>query len=264
MPTNSSLLEAKDLHEFLGFIKYIPNNAIIFVDIDFTIITPISKTFINKDTRITDQVIKPNKHLYSTEEYEKILSSWRKQRQVKLIDKNWPDMLNQLKQKHKVYGLTKVETGKFGDIESMEEWRSSELKKLKIEFSHDILLPSINRASFYNGIFMTGPNSKSDTLSFYLKYLPIANRNDITFVMVDDIEEELNSMEKFCKNNAIKFLGILFKGLEKFKEIPDPNIVSLQTEYLLNYKKWLEDEEAEEELAKRASTVTPKPLKLTL
>jgi hypothetical protein len=168
-----------------------------------------------------------------------------------LLDSDWPDTLLQLKQKYRVYALTKMDTGQFGNIKSMEEWRYSELKSLGIEFSDNGGMPQkSNGASFYNGLFITGPNSKSQTISHYLPKLKAD-----TFVMIDDREEHLEDIRQFCEKNGIRFIGILFSGLEKFRDMPNHDVALLQKRYLIKHARWLEDEEAENIINQTLSTL---------
>lgn len=88
-------------------------------------------------------------------QYEQIVSNWRLQRKVMLLDNNWSNILKQLQDQYQVYGLTKMDIGKFGKIESMEEWRYQELKSLGISFSINDNLPKNEQKGsiFYKGIF---------------------------------------------------------------------------------------------------------------
>lgn len=140
----------------------------------------------------------------------------------------------------------------------MEEWRYNELRSLNIMFSDDNMVPqvSIHNTSFYKGLFLTGSNSKSQTIMHYLQYF-----NADTFVMIDDREEHLEDIRQFCNKNSIKFIGILFIGilfigLEKFKEIAKHDVVLLQKKHLIESAKWLEDEEAEKIIEQNLSTLS--------
>lgn len=248
----SLLSVAKTSNEILNHVKNIPKKSIIFVDIDDTIITPVSKTFRRPPYNKLIDDIKRDKNKYKN--YEEIVSNWRLQRKAMLIDSDWPSTLLELKKQYRVYGLTKMDSGKFGNIESMEEWRYDELKSLGIEFSYGGTIPqeSINNASFYKGLFITGSNSKSQTILQYLQHL-----NADVFVMIDDREEHLEDIKQFCEKNSIKFIGILFKRLENFKDAPDYDISLLQKRYLIEHAKWLEDEEAEK-IIKQKSTILQK------
>src|SRR5688572_11946307 len=80
---------ANTSNEILSYLENISQNAIIFIDIDDTVITPISKTFRKAPYNKLIDDIKKNKHHYKN--YEEIVSNWRLQRKVMLLDANWPN-----------------------------------------------------------------------------------------------------------------------------------------------------------------------------
>lgn len=248
--TNGTFPTAKNSIEVLNYLQDISKNSIIFVDIDDTIITPVSKTFRRAPHNKLIADIKKNKIRYKN--FEEIVSNWRLQRKVMLTDSDWSHTILQLKQKHRVYALTKMDTGKFGNIESIEQWRYAELKSLGIEFSDDNIVPQVsrNRASFYKGLFMTGYNSKSQTIAHYLQYLKMD-----TVVIIDDKEENLKDIRKFCKKYSMHFIGILFNGLENFTDVPHPDVVHFQKQYLIQHARWLEDEEAQTMIKQNSTTL---------
>jgi hypothetical protein len=134
--------------------------------------------------------------------YEVLISQWRLTREVKLVDEAWPPFLEQLKTIHVVYGLTQLDTGKVGLIESMEEWRYQELHKMGIIFSQEPAL-------FYKGLLLTGNLSKSQALEGYrediLKYKQV--------VFVDDRVAHVQDIESYCAKIGIPCVGILFTGI---------------------------------------------------
>nr|WP_238528399.1 DUF2608 domain-containing protein [Rickettsia honei] len=155
-------------------IKNAPTRASIFIDVDDTLITPKSKTFKQPPYNQIIDRIKENKSSYDN--YEEIISNWRLQRKVILIDEEWVEVINKLKEKFSVYGLTQMNTGAFGNIPSMQDWRYKELKELGIEFSDNEKLVIYNSgqkddAISYKGIFITGNHSKSGTLSKFSEEL---------------------------------------------------------------------------------------------
>jgi hypothetical protein len=139
-----------------------------------------------------------------------------------------------------------MDTGRFGNIKSVEDWRYKELKSLGITFSSNTKIPNstVNDAVFYNGLFLTGKNSKSQTILNYIQYLDAE-----TIVLIDDREEHLEDLRKFCENKSIQFIGILFSGLENFKDRPNDNVVQFQKQHLIKNAQWLEDAEAERMMA---------------
>lgn len=242
----SEILKAHTAEEIQNIIKKSTADAIILFDIDDTIITPVSHHFRSEPHKRLIDNIKKNKHLYDN--YETIVSNWRLQRKVMLVDEQWPNIINQLKETHKVYGLTKMDTGKFGNIASMESWRYNELKSLNIEFSHHEALDNhfktiqtlTNGPAFINGIFITGSKSKHETLDQFHDFL-----NTKQIVFIDDREEHIADVQKYCEKHHISFIGILYKGVDKLPVTLNPKVIELQKEYLLKHGQWLEDEEAE-------------------
>jgi hypothetical protein len=224
-------------------LKKLPKDSIILVDIDDTIISPRSKTFrVPPYNKLIDN-IKKNWKDYPN--YQQIVSNWRLQRKVMLLDEAWPAMLKEMKEKFPVYALTKMDTGRFGNIPSMEQWRYDELRGLGIEFSNNDEIPNTvlddeqNNPIFYKGIFITGGKSKGQTLDAYRPYLKASS-----IMLIDDRMEYLEDVKAFCAKHSIKFIGLLFSGLENFKDRPDPAVASFQAEYLIKTAQWLEDDEA--------------------
>lgn len=235
-PTASSALEILDL------INNIPTNALIFLDVDDTIMTPKSITFRKPPFNQIIDRIKVNKSDYDN--FEEIVSNWRLQRKVMLIDEEWSNLINNLKENYQIYGLTQMNAGQFGNIPSMQEWRYNELKELGIEFSDNKELAIYNTAKkddavFYKGIFITGDHSKSGTLSKFSQDLLVS-----FIVFIDDRTKHLEDVQDYCKKNNIGFLGILFDGLKRLAGEPDPKLAEFQESYLIENAKWLEDEEA--------------------
>lgn len=216
------------------------NNILVLLDVDDTIITPESLTFRSAPYNQIMDEIKANRHRYPN--YEEIISNWRLQRKAILIDPNWPQILNDLKNKYTVFALTKVNTGKFGNIESMEEWRYQELRSLGINFSEhkEQTMNQSNQPSLFKGIMMTGSASKKDTLQKYIHLISSVDK----IVFVDDRAKNLKEIDEFCQEHNIEFLGIHYRGLEKIAEKQDEKIFLLQKNTLINEAKWLSDEEA--------------------
>ncbi|EER21853.1 hypothetical protein REISMN_00280 [Rickettsia tamurae subsp. buchneri] len=137
-----------------------------------------------------------------------------------------------------------MNTGEFGNIPSMQDWRYKELKSLGIEFSDNEELAIYNSgqkddAICYKGIFITGNHSKSSTLSKFSDKLKAS-----FIVFVDDRTKHVEDVRDYCKKNNIGFLGILFDGLKHLTGEPDPKLAEFQESYLIENAKWLEDEEA--------------------
>ena len=233
------IININSAYEILDIAKNLPDNTVFFLDVDDTIITPKSKTFRKAPyNKIIDQ-IKLNKD--NIDNYKEILSNWRKQRKIILLDEQWPEVIQKLKDNFLVYALTKIDIGEFGNISSMEDWRYNELKGLDVVFSQQAIDKNYvsNGSSFYHGILMTGDNSKSNTLNNFNELLSLKS-----IVMVDDRIEYLRDIENYCNNNEIFFTGIKFDRLSIINDVQEEKVFYLQKKYLLEKKVWLEDEDA--------------------
>jgi len=239
----------QDVQDVLSKIK---EDSVIFIDVDDTLITPKSTMFrATSPYRFLIDDLKKNRDQFPN--FETILSRWRLQRKTILVSEEWPQFIHTLKNKYPVYALTKMETGKIGDIPSMEKWRYDELKEKGISFT-----PSCNGVSedtfaidsskpyppaFYKGIFITGSYNKSDVLRVFLK-----TQHPTQIVLIDDRPEYLQDAIEECNRQSIPFIGILFKGTELIQGQADPKIAEFQKEYLFEHAQWLEDEEAEKQM----------------
>ena len=235
----STFSDAYTAQDIANIVRLYPHhNTIIYVDIDDTVITPQSHTFRAPPFNGMMDRIKNNKDTY--ENYAAIVSNWRLQRQPMLIDAAWPDVLNDLKMDYTVYALTKMDTGTFGAIPSMEAWRHKELTDLGVIFTDSGPLQSGNGSSFYHGIMITGPNSKSETLKIFKDTFINAH----TVIMIDDRASHVADIGQLCAHHNINFHGIHFKGLSRLEGSPDADVASFQEHHLIQTAQWVEDDVA--------------------
>jgi len=246
------IISAYTVPEVEKALSKIEKNAVIFIDVDDTLITPKSKFFhVLSPYRFLIDDLKRDREKYKN--FEEILSHWRLQRKTILVSEDWPNLINTLKATYPVYALTKMETGPIGAIPSMEKWRYEELKGKGISFTslyHGVsevtLVSEASKpypASFYKGIFITGSFNKSDVIRAFLK-----TERPSQIVLIDDRPEYLQDAIEECNRQSIPFLGIFFKGTELLLGEPDQEVAELQKKTLLEQAQWLEDEEAEKTL----------------
>jgi hypothetical protein len=246
------IITAHTVPEVQENLSKIKKDAVIFIDVDDTLITPQSNLFrASSPYRFLIDDLKRDRE--KIKNFEDILSHWRLQRKTILISEQWPDLINTLKATHSVYALTKMETGSIGAIPSMEKWRYDELKEKGISFtplyhgvSEAALVSEPSKpypASFYKGIFITGSFNKSDVIRALLKM-----ERPAQIVLIDDRPEYLKDAIEECNRQSLPFLGILFKGAELIPGDPNPRVAEFQKQYLFEHAQWLEDEEAEKAL----------------
>lgn len=218
------------------------SNPICLWDIDDTIIVPKSLTFQAHKYRDMISDIKQNKHLHPN--YELIISTFRKNREVMLVDDSWPTVLSALRAKITSYGLTKIDSGRFGIIDSVEKWRYEELKAHGIEFDPQLqnVTNTQNMPSLYNGIFFTGTYSKGKTLEYFAKHFTTCD----LLIAVDDKEENLWEISEFCTTRGINCSTILFNAIELLAQSTQINeqAFQIQRNMLVENLRWIEYNEA--------------------
>ncbi len=248
-----TLYTTSEIQEALSSLE---EGTVIFVDVDDTLITPQSKCF-HASSPYRDFIDELKKNREEIENFDIILSHWRLQRKIMLVSEGWSQLLRSLKEKYSVYALTKIETGSFGDLPSMEKWRYDELTQkglfftpaFKGTFEHTLVCgeKSSSPATFYHGIFMTGATTKGDVVATFVEA-----QRPTQIVLIDDRQDYLQDVEETCKKLDVPFLGILFRGVDLIKGAPDRAVADFQKQYLLTNKEWLEDDVAAEKLRERS------------
>ena len=247
--TLNSIHTAYTFCEVSQLLSQLNPDAVIFFDVDDTLITPESKLFrYASPYRFLIDDLKKNRQHYPN--FEAILSHWRLERRTMLLSPEWPDLIQDLKARFDVFALTKMETGSLGKIPSMEEWRYKELKSKGITFtphfqnlSETLLVKENaedNPSTFYRGIFITGSFPKNRVVREVLK-----GSHSKQVVLIDDRLEHLQDVEKECLKHNLPFLGIHFKGMEHISGQPDLKVGEFQKISLLERCHWIEDDEAE-------------------
>jgi hypothetical protein len=219
-----------DPQDLLSLKDFSP--SVLFLDVDDTLITPLSKLFHHPTTRFLIDQLKEEK----PEGWELILHQWRIQRKIRLVHPCWPQIVRNLKERHPVYGLTQMSCDSVVQDFSVAQWRYEELKNLGLEFSSRSALKH-PKFTFHEGIFFT-EHAKSSVLEGIY-------RAGNSFCLVDDRLSHLHDMQTFCKERDIPFRGFHFNGVHFLKEPQNPLVAAVQKEYLLRHHRWLEDEEAE-------------------
>lgn len=252
--SKENILTAYTIADIQKALSQLDKDTVIFIDVDDTLITPESKVFHwSSPYRFLIDDLKKNKDKYPN--FKTILSHWRLQRKTILVSKDWPSFIESLKEQYPVYALTKMDSGAFGDIPSMEKWRYDELIAKGISFtpSYDGISEGIvatnpkkaSPATFYKGIFITGALNKSEVLRAYFNI-----KKPHQIILIDDRPEYLEDAIEECNRHHIPFLGILFKGMDQIPGSPDPKVAEFQKETLFEKGQWLEDSEAEKLVAR--------------
>lgn len=200
-------------------------------------------------------------------EFERIVSTFRVQHESMLIEEDWPKILRTLrKQGSCVFALTMMDTGPFGKISSMEDWRYQRLHNLGLEFTptlpghtdYQVLgttasgLQSTQQGAgvFFKGIMMTGRVSKAATLKEALRY---SSQTPSFILFVDDRQEMVEDVGQLCRRLGIDYTGIIYEGASEVPGTPIESIVACQKHELIHNDRWLSDAQARKLLKEKAN-----------
>jgi len=144
-----------------------------------------------------------------------------------------------------VLALTSMESGSYGSIKNMPNWRYNMLKKLSVEFSKKYVntiftkLPTYrnHHPILYNGILCTNQQNKGLVLDAFLHYCKYKPSKIISF---DDDINALESIGKTCKKYAIPFILFHYQS-NKLRGTWNSQKALKQFEYLINENRWIHD-----------------------
>ena len=167
------------------------------------------------------------------------------------------EIIKKFKNNKKILILTKAWTGKFGKIESLEDWRIKILKSHGLDlsdtsdFKNNIIFYELEAKNLpikclpmikHKVLFSCGLPKGLVLEEFLSKIKFFPNK----IILVDDKRENLDSVENFCKKKYITFLGFEYNAIKSKVVKPlNQKRSELQFQILLNNKKWLNDDEAD-------------------
>jgi hypothetical protein len=179
-----------------------------------------------------------------------------------LIEQDLPSLIDSLQKREvKTIALTACRTGKFGVIESVEDWRINQLLDHSIDFSvswKDILdtrfphLVALNQNPpiFKKGIlligdfyFENGTSTKGQLLGAFFDKIKWHPKKVLFF---DDKMKNLTSVQDELAKRGIEYQGFFYRGAESVPGDFDKELAEFQVEYLTKNKTWLKDKEARE------------------
>ena len=239
---------AQSINELSEFWNSVPENTLVLLDVDDTLIRPQSVMFDyhSGHQQFIDDL---KKRHHEIDNFAEILGQWLIKRQVMLVEDAWPQLIKNLKSKPltRVYGFTQINTGVMPYIKSMEEWRADELQSMDIIFSHDdqpsVKLCENNQgyACFHRGVLITGPFSKCQLLDAFLQQ---SSDKPSHIIFVDDRLDHIEAIKDYAAAKDIGYTGIHYQGAQILQRACDPQVMAYQQRMLMEQTIWLEDEEA--------------------
>ncbi len=122
--------------------------------------------------------------------------------------------VNELKAKKiPVIVCTGMNTGPYGSLSSLEEWRYNHLKSLGFQGSYESLVFKVTgfkrNPVFYKGIISTDLESKAPAIGVLLDQMKLKPHK---IVMFDDGLPCLQSVQEECEKRGIDFQGYQYQG----------------------------------------------------
>ncbi len=161
------------------------------------------------------------------------------------VDPHFQDLIATLKnRKIKTVAFTRMNTGPYGPIPSMEDWRFNQLKQIGYDFTFSF--PELQLPMFKQGILYANKQDKGPVLLEFLDHIPKPTK----IIFIDDRLDYLQSVETSLAGTGIEFTGFHYTAVEMSLEPADEAIVARQLYYLAKTSNWLSDEQASKQLPK--------------
>lgn len=255
---NTALAERYTMHQIEQLetiLEKATSNTMVIFDVDEVLVYPTNLVQLQAASPFWEATMFDIEKRLGKIQRDLLHSIMLLQSDWKLTDAALPSIIKNLqKRKIQVLALTSFRRGEMGNIQSIEDWRSLQLKKYGMDFSITTGLPKsyfeINRLKrsdgtkkpvYKDGIIYTDLHSKSDVLDSFLeqaKFKP----NEIIFI--DDRLSNVLDLENYCKSANINFIGIHDDRILKKYISFDENLGKYQFHYLEHHRVWLNDEEA--------------------
>lgn len=266
MNTNGCLANIITTNNFTiieqNLAKITSTDALVIFDIDQVLLQQ------------TDQVLQHHEQLQhfireyqdklGVEQFSELHSLLFLKAKIEPVDSRLIKLIADLQQRNiKILALTHAYTGKWGQINSAEDFRVAQLNSLGYQLDKSWanvankqfteLAVTSNNAQFIpvftRGILLTGCKlAKGEILSAFLTYAQLQPKQ---IIFIDDQMKNLESVAMAAKQLNIKFLGIEYTKATEFAKAPlNMERAQLQFKMLEQQQRWISDSEADVLLSK--------------
>lgn len=260
MMINAALADIAMISTFIPLKKIIQQanqNTLVIFDVDHVLIMPTDEYTLNRHP-YRKKLWQDIECRISKEEMKTLYGITASKAKWRLVDPDIISIFTYLK-KYQIpsIALTSLYTGKFGNIEKLEDWRIKQLQDLGFDFAS---LTPIKEELFANeleeqggvpmlksGVVLTAQIDKAKTLEYILHH---NNYYPETIIFIDDQLQNIESLEKLSSKLQIKFHGFHYTAVSNMP-IPEINkqTEKLRFQILEREHKWL----SHQELAERNS-----------
>ena len=237
------------------------SNSLVLFDVREVLYVPLSAVFhvkvIEENTEwlkeaqqtIFQDIKKPEGHYWSI---------WKQQETPMLIEPSIVQTIADLQNRGvKVMVLTALMSGADFTIPSLPEWRFNTLKKLGLDFSkagfpdmafNELPAKKEQHPILYRGILAASGTPKGQVLGAFLDR---TNLKPDKVIFFDDSMERVESVAQEMKKRSIPFYGYQYNGARFVPAELDKEVATMQMKHLVEYEKWLSEEEARKLLAQQ-------------
>ncbi len=224
-------------------------------DVDDVLITSIDEILKPQNKESLEELRHDLEKRYSKAELDELYSIIFQGRKKVPVHPDMIKLIAHLQSKGiKVLALTHCITGKFGNIESMEDWRIQEIEKLGYFFNKswkDLEEKSFEekdgkQALFKKGVIFTNHLPKGEVLKAFLDYTHLRPKH---ILFIDDKKKNVQSVQEIARHLDIPYTGIEYKAVEYAKYVPlNKERAKFQFAILEKEHVWLSDEEADKKM----------------
>lgn len=238
--THAEILPVNTLQDAVKTFQEADRDTLALFDIDMVILQPQDPAFQMANMKRYSPIVKKIMQQLPADKRDVFLVLTTISSETVLIDSKMPHLIEELTDKKvPTMALTANFTGRFADIENMEEWKIKRLVQWGIDFSkgapHDgkIVfedLPSYRgqHSIYTNGVLFVNGSvcPKGEALIAFLKK---TGHSPKKVIFIDDREDNLKSVESALQafDPSIVFKGLHFTGA---KDYPSPEISEQQFE----------------------------------
>lgn len=246
---SASISEVNNLTLFKDTIYSLNENAIVLLDIDYTVMKPCDAALLPCGRHLRRQYL----HTLDLKRREFLQSIIALETKEELVDAAYIDIIKCLEEKGiPIVGLTALEVGEYGKIEKLEDWRLDNLKHVGVDLSNSFkhknptslkTLPEYNNnfPLFKNGVLFTNRQPKG---LVFTAFINILDNKPKKVIFIDDNLEYLKSVQQAALGLGMEFIGFHYRAVENMCSDFDEEIAQIQYLYLLKCEHWLSNQEA--------------------
>jgi hydroxymethylpyrimidine pyrophosphatase-like HAD family hydrolase len=263
MTINNALADIITISDFAPLTKLLEKSdrdTLVIFDVDHVLIMPTDEHTLNRHP-YRKQLWEEIEGRLSKEDMKALYGLTASKAKWRLVDPGIIDVFTHLKKRQiPSIALTSIYTGKFGNIEKLEDWRIKHLHDFGFDFVNltpireEMLLHELEEQDgipiLKSGVILTAQVDKGRVLEHILRR---SNYYPKTIIFIDDMLNNLESLEKLSSKLKIKFYGLQYTAVSNMPiPVINKKIERLRFQILENEHEWL----TYQELAKRNATLT--------